>query len=113
MDFAMTRSTPWSPYPVGVVAFLFGRTGQLVPVRLGHAPILIGPPQMLSHHLSEPHYRWHPLWEWLGQPAMSMPFLLGCLMLTAALGPAALPRSAARRPDARARLTLYLGVSGS
>lgn len=34
---------------------------------------------------------WHPLWEWLGQPAMSLPFLLGCLMLTLALGLARLP----------------------
>jgi hypothetical protein len=55
------------------------------------APILLSAPQMLSHHLSEPHLRWHPLWEWLGQPAMLLPFLLGCLMLFLALGLAALP----------------------
>lgn len=46
---------------------------------------------MLSHHLSEPHLRWHPLWEWLGQPVMSLPFLGGCLMLALALGVAAPP----------------------
>jgi hypothetical protein len=118
MDFAMTRSTPWSTYPVGVVAFLLGALGSWClfgwasrRTERGHpaaqvlakflygfamflwwAPILISTPQLLSHHLSEPHYRWHPLWEWLGQPAMSMPFLLGCLVLTAALGLAVLPR---------------------
>jgi hypothetical protein len=29
--------------------------------------------------------------QWLGQPAMSLPFMLGCLMLTLTLGLAALP----------------------
>ncbi|MFI7427628.1 hypothetical protein ACIBPB_11635 [Micromonospora sp. NPDC049836] len=117
MDFAMTRSTPWSAYPAGVVAFvlgtlsgwcLFGWTSRRTegdhPLAQGlakflygfamflwWAPILLSAPQMLSHHLSEPHFRWHPLWEWLGQPAMSLPFLLACLMLTLALGLAPLP----------------------
>lgn len=114
---AMTRSTPWSAYPAGVVAFVLGalggwclfgwasrRTEGRHPLTQGlakflygfamllwWAPILVSAPQMFSHHLSEPHFRWHLLWEWLGQPAMSLPFLLGCLMLTLTLGLAALP----------------------
>jgi hypothetical protein len=117
MDFAMTRSTPWSAYPAAVVAFLLGTLSGwwlfgwasrraegghplaqgLVKFLYGFAmflwwaPILLAAPQLLAHHLSEPHLRWHPLWEWLGQPALSLPFLLGCLMLTLALGLAALP----------------------
>ncbi|MCI4061189.1 hypothetical protein MRQ36_00815 [Micromonospora sp. R77] len=117
MDFAMTRSTPSSSSPAGVVAFVLGassgwclfgwasrRTEGGHPAAQGTAkflygfamflwwaPILLSAPQLLSHQLSEPHVRWHPLWEWLGQPVMSLPFLLGCLMLTLALGLAALP----------------------
>ncbi len=33
----------------------------------------------------EPRFRRHPLWEWLARPAMSLLFLLGCLMLTFAV----------------------------
>ncbi|MEE3922395.1 hypothetical protein V2I01_41160 [Micromonospora sp. BRA006-A] len=37
-------------------------------------------------------------WEWLGQPALSLPFLLGAVLLIVALGLAALPhRRAAGR----------------
>ncbi|MFY1616334.1 hypothetical protein [Micromonospora sp. WMMD736] len=112
MSLALTRSTPWSAYPVGVVAFvlgalsgwcLFGWASRRLEVRgplaqgsakflfgfamvMWWAPILLSTSLMLSHHLSEPHPRWHPLWEWLGQPAMSLAFLCGCL----ALGVAAL-----------------------
>ena len=118
MDFALTRSTPGSAYPAGVVAFLLGATGgwclfgwvsrrvergyraaqALVKFLYGlatflwWAPIAFTAPQMLAHHLSEPHYRWHPLWEWLGQPTASLPFLLGSLLLTLTLALAALPR---------------------
>jgi hypothetical protein len=118
MAFALTRSTPWSAYPAGIVAFLLGAAGGWClfgwasrRAERGHplaqglakflfgfatflwwAPILLSAPLMLLHHLGEPHYRWHLPWEWLGQPAMSLPFVLGCLMLTLALGVAALPR---------------------
>ncbi|MBB5476172.1 hypothetical protein [Micromonospora parathelypteridis] len=118
MDFAMTRSTPSSAYPVGVVAFVLGTlsgwclfgwasrrtegrppltqgTAKLlfgVAVFLWWAPILLSAPLVLLHHLREPHFRWHPMWEWLGQPTLSLPFLCGCLMLALALGLAALPQ---------------------
>ncbi|MEV0153836.1 hypothetical protein AB0H57_08865 [Micromonospora sp. NPDC050686] len=128
MGFTLTRSTPWSAYPAGVVAFVLGtlsgwwlfgwasrRTEGRHPLvqRLAEflcgfamflwwAPILLSMPLMLSHHLSEPHVRWHLLWEWLGQPTMSLPFLLGGLMLILALGLAALPyRQPADQPLAR------------
>jgi len=118
MSIGMTRATPWQAYPAGVVAFLVGALGGWClfgwasrRAQRGHpvaqapakflyglamflwwAPILLAAPQMLSHHLSEPHFRWHPLWEWLGQPALSLAFLLGCALLTLALGLAALTR---------------------
>ncbi|WP_433309239.1 hypothetical protein ACQP0U_20075 [Micromonospora sp. CA-269861] len=117
MSIAMSRSTPWSAYPVGVVAFVLGtfsgwclfgwasrRTEGHHPLVQGSAkflfgfamllwwaPILFSAPLMLTHHLREPHFRWHLPWEWLGQPALSLPFLCGCVMLVLALGLAALP----------------------
>lgn len=60
------------------------------------APIALAAPQMLDHHLSEWHYSWHPLWEWLGQPALSLPFLLGTGLLLLALVIAAVARPQAR-----------------
>jgi hypothetical protein len=121
MDVVMSRSTPWSAYPAGAAAFPAGALGAWclfgwasrraerghpmirIPAVLlyGSAmflwwtPILFSAPLMLSHHLDEPHFRWHPLWEWLGQPALSLPFLLGGLMLTTVLALTALPH---RRP---------------
>jgi hypothetical protein len=100
----LQRLTPWPAYPAGVAAGLLGalagwllfgwaarRTGQARPVVRVSANLLFGatlflwgvwvPPSMLysvQHHLGEPHPRWHPLWEWLGQPVASLPFLLGC-----------------------------------
>jgi hypothetical protein len=59
------------------------------------APILLAAPQLLAHRLKEPHYRWHPLWEWIGQPAMSLLFLVGWGALILASGLTLLPR---RRP---------------
>lgn len=59
------------------------------------APILLSAPHLLAHHLTEPHYRWHPLWEWIGQPTMSLPFLFGWAVLILASGLIQLPR---RRP---------------
>jgi hypothetical protein len=126
MDFTLGRATPWTAYPAGVAAFLIGglggwclfgwasrRTQHARPVAqvsvkslyavamfLWWAPILLSAPSLLSHHLNEPHYRWHPLWEWLGQPTGSLPFLLGCLLLTVTLGLAALPHRQHAEPTA-------------
>jgi hypothetical protein len=123
MDIVMSRSTPWTAYPAGAAAFLAGALGAWCLFgwasrrgERGHpltrtpaallfgsamflwwAPILLGVPLMVSHHLGEPHFRWHPLWEWLGQPTLSLPFVAGCLMLALALGLAALPH---RQPAA-------------
>ncbi|MGW4499047.1 hypothetical protein ACWENR_10595 [Micromonospora sp. NPDC004336] len=117
MSFGLTRSTPRSAYPAGLLAFalgassgwcLFGWVSRRTEARhplvqgpakflygfamfLWWAPILLSAPLLLSHHLGEPHVRWHLPWEWLGQPTMSLPFLLGCLLLVLALGLAALP----------------------
>ncbi|MGC5321910.1 hypothetical protein ACPXB5_24585 [Micromonospora arida] len=50
-------------------------------------PVLLAAPQLLYHHLGEPHPAWHPYWEWLGQPAASLLFLVGavCALLALAL----------------------------
>ncbi|MFR9778565.1 hypothetical protein ACL02O_21260 [Micromonospora sp. MS34] len=48
-------------------------------------PALLTTPSLVGHHLDEPHPSWHPLWEWLGQPACSLLFLIGagCAILLA------------------------------
>ncbi len=124
MNLGMSRATPWTAYSAGVVAFLLGALGAWClfgwasrRTERGHlaaqglakflygfamflwwAPIMLGVSHGVPHHLREPHYRWHPLWEWLGQPVLSLPFLLGAVMLALALGLAALPR---RQPPSR------------
>ncbi|MEU3457777.1 hypothetical protein ABZ671_29930 [Micromonospora sp. NPDC006766] len=118
MNLAMTRATPWAAYPAGALAFLLGTLGGWVlfgwvsrraershPAALAlaklmfgfamvlwWASILLAAPHMLAHHLEEPHYRWHPLWEWIGQPVLSLPFLFGWVVLILASGLAQLPR---------------------
>ncbi|MBB5480153.1 hypothetical protein [Micromonospora parathelypteridis] len=58
-----------------------------VTVVLWWLPVLLAAPQLLGHHLGEPHPAWHPFWEWLGQPAASLLFLVGagCVLLALAL----------------------------
>ncbi|MEH0938442.1 hypothetical protein [Micromonospora psammae] len=81
-------------HPAGsVVKGLFGVT-----MVLWWTPVLLGAPSMATHHSDEPHTQWHPLWEWLGQPALSLPFLLGTVSALAACGLAATPRRAAAHP---------------
>jgi hypothetical protein len=114
---AFQRATPPAVYPFAViggaagavVAFLlFGwssrRTTGRHPARwavtvlfgvtmvLWWAPTLIAAPMMAKHHLDEPHPSWHPMWEWLWQPTLSLLFVAGggCALLCLAL--AALPR---------------------
>ncbi|MBB5867288.1 hypothetical protein F4553_000667 [Allocatelliglobosispora scoriae] len=120
---AMSRATPWTAHIAGAAAFLIGalaawwlfgwasrrierghRAAQglakvlfVSAMLLWWPPILLSAPLSLGHHLSEPHYRWHPMWEWLGQPTFSLFFLLGCALLTLALGLAALRRQPADR----------------
>jgi hypothetical protein len=54
-------------------------------------PTVLGVTSMARHHADESHPSWHPMWEWLGQPALSGVFLLGCVsaltgLLAAAVG---------------------------
>ncbi|HEU5111280.1 MAG TPA: hypothetical protein VFT95_22295 [Micromonosporaceae bacterium] len=54
-------------------------------------PIGWATPLLLAHHRREAHHRWHPLWEWLGQPVAALPFLLAAGAALAGLAVAALP----------------------
>ncbi|RKN28514.1 hypothetical protein [Micromonospora musae] len=56
------------------------------------APVLLAAPQLLGHHRDEPHPVWHPLWEWLGQPALSLFFVVGAGCALFALALAMVPR---------------------
>ncbi|WP_144123606.1 hypothetical protein [Catellatospora sichuanensis] len=118
----LTRPTPVAVYPAAAVAGLFGalagwwlfawasrRTASRgagfakslfgFAMFLWWAPIVLAAPQMLWHHLGEYHYSWHPLWEWLGLPALSVLFLGGLGFGLLSLAVAALPT---RRPVAAA-----------
>ncbi|MEU8264722.1 hypothetical protein AB0C02_29395 [Micromonospora sp. NPDC048999] len=118
MSLGMSRATPWAAYPAGVLAFLLGTLGGWVlfgwasrraershavaqalakfmfgfAVVLWWVSILLSVPHMLTHHLQEAHYRWHPLWEWIGQPVLSLPFLFAWVVLILAGGLIQLPR---------------------
>ncbi|MEV5633379.1 hypothetical protein [Micromonospora tulbaghiae] len=124
MSLTLSRATPGAAYPAGLLGFALGAPGGWVlfgwasrrteerrplvqaPAKVLYgvamvfwaAPILLSAPLMLTHHLSEPHPRWHVPWEWLGQPALSLPFLLGAVLLLLVLALAALPH---RRPADR------------
>ncbi|MGI5522314.1 hypothetical protein ACQEUX_15355 [Micromonospora sp. CA-259024] len=71
----------------GAVNVLFG-----VATVLWWLPVPLVAPSLLHHHLGEPHPAWHPFWEWLGQPAASLLFVVGAVSALLALGLAALPR---------------------
>ncbi|MCG5435685.1 hypothetical protein [Micromonospora foliorum] len=60
-----------------------------VAVVLWWLPVPLAAPQLLDHHLGEPHPAWHPYWEWLGQPAASLLFVVGAVCVLLALGLAA------------------------
>lgn len=119
---AFQRATPWAVYPFAViggvagavVAFvLFGwasrRTAGRHPARwvvtvlfgmtmvFWWAPSLFAIPPSVRHHVDEPHPSWHPMWEWLGQPAFFPLFVLGggCALLGIALAALPRPRTAA------------------
>ncbi|MFI6237061.1 hypothetical protein ACIBD9_26155 [Micromonospora sp. NPDC050784] len=57
-----------------------------VAVVLWWLPVSLAAPQLLHHHLGEPHPAWHPYWEWLGQPAASLLFVVGAVCVLLALG---------------------------
>jgi hypothetical protein len=119
ISLGLTRPAPGLATAGGVLGFLAGAAGGFllfgwasrrtrsvsVKLLLGFglffwwAPICLAFPQMLSHHLDEWHYSRHPLWEWLGQPALSLPFLLGTGLLGLALGVSAAARAYPRRAD--------------
>ncbi|MER7440138.1 hypothetical protein [Micromonospora avicenniae] len=61
------------------------------------APVLLAGSSMSRHHLDEPHPVWHPLWEWLGQPGLSLFFVLGAVCALFALALATVPRRDADR----------------
>ncbi|MFG3422779.1 hypothetical protein [Micromonospora sp. NPDC048063] len=113
----LRRTTPPAVLPTGVVGGLLGaglgwlafgwasrRTEASHPARgavtvlyaltmvLWWAPVLLTVPTLLRHHLGEPHPTWHPLWEWLGQPAALLLFLAGTATALLGLALAAAPR---------------------
>ncbi|SCL64952.1 hypothetical protein [Micromonospora chersina] len=55
-------------------------------------PVLLSTASLAPHHLDEPHPNWHPLWEWLGQPALSLFFLVGLAAALVLLATALTPR---------------------
>ncbi|MBO4205256.1 hypothetical protein [Micromonospora echinofusca] len=55
-------------------------------------PVLLTVPGLLRHHRTEAHPTPHPLWEWLGQPAGSLLFVVGCAAALLGLALATLPR---------------------
>jgi hypothetical protein len=60
---------------------------------------LVTVPSVITHQLGEPHPQWRPLWEWLGQPALSPFFLVGCASALPGLALAASPsRNTCLRP---------------
>ncbi|MFJ6151013.1 hypothetical protein [Micromonospora profundi] len=114
----LTRAAPGAVKPFGVAGFLLGmvvawlmfgwasrRTENrgrtlrvLTAVLFGlaavtwWAPILLAGPSTLRHHTDEPHPSWHPMWEWLGQPALAPLFVVGAGAALLALTASALPR---------------------
>ncbi|MEU4677306.1 hypothetical protein [Micromonospora sp. NPDC023737] len=84
--WASRRTRP--PHPAGNgVTVLYAIT-----MLFWWAPVLLTAPQLLGHHRDEPHPVWHPLWEWLGQPALSLFFVVGAGCALFALALATVPR---------------------
>ncbi|MEH1098691.1 hypothetical protein [Micromonospora sp. CPCC 205561] len=121
LSLALSRTTPPAVLPAGIAGGLLGagigwlvfgwasrRTEAAHPARgavgvlfaitlfLWWTPVLLTVPPLLRHHLDEPHPTWHPLWEWLGQPAASLLFVVGAATALLGLALAAAPR---RGPD--------------
>jgi MFS family permease len=113
----LTRATPAAVYPFGAAGVLLGvvigwltfgwasrRTkGHALPQRaviavlfgvaifLWCAPIVVAFPSTLTQQIHEPLPSWHPMWEWLGQPALAPLFVVGTGAALLALAASALP----------------------
>jgi hypothetical protein len=123
----LSRATPWAVYPAAAIGFALGalatwlvfgwasrrnqyRSWQrsMSVVLFGFAMFMIGVPiactvpLSIEHHLHETHFRWHPMWEWLGQPTFSPIVLvgLGAAMIVLALGLLPRPALAGSRQEA-------------
>ncbi|MEH0970022.1 hypothetical protein V6U77_02640 [Micromonospora sp. CPCC 205546] len=117
LSLTLNRSAPPAVLPAGIAGGLLGaalgwlvfgwasrRTEAAHPARgavsvllaitlfLWWAPVLLTVPSLLRHHRAEPHPAWHPLWEWLGQPAASLLFVVGAASALLGLALAAVPR---------------------
>jgi hypothetical protein len=109
----LKRAAPPAVLPVAVLAGLIGgvlawlvfawtsrRTEdrRRAPLLLGitlflwWAPVLLAAASLAPHHLDEPHPSWHPLWEWLGQPTLSLFFLVGLAAALILVATALTPR---------------------
>ncbi|MGC4806740.1 hypothetical protein [Micromonospora sp. DT233] len=69
-----------------------------------YTPLLLGGRYMVLHHLHESHLSWHPMWEWIGQPALATLFVIGTVAALLALAACALP-SRNREPATDVRST--------
>jgi hypothetical protein len=118
MTFSMSRATPWTVYPAGVAGFIVGAAAgwilfgwasrrfegrhwavqALAKIFLGSgvflwwAPTLLFTPLIVRYLLREPQFRWPLVWQWLGQPFLSLSFLFGCGAMGLALSLVILPR---------------------
>ncbi|MEU1687195.1 hypothetical protein [Micromonospora sp. NPDC005707] len=117
LGVALQRAAPPAVLPAAVLAGLAGgalawlvfawasrRTEgrRRAPLLLGvtlffwWVPVALATSSLARHHLDEPHPSWHPLWEWLGQPTLSLFFLIGLasalVLLLTALTPRRDPR---------------------
>ncbi|MEV1331761.1 hypothetical protein AB0J20_19560 [Micromonospora costi] len=117
LTVSLSRPAPPAALPAGIAAgllgavagwFVFGwasrRTTRPHPAANGvivlyaftmllwWAPVVLAAPSLLNHHRDEPHPVWHPLWEWLGQPGLSLFFVVGALCALSGLVLATVPR---------------------
>ncbi|MEU4776320.1 hypothetical protein [Micromonospora sp. NPDC023633] len=117
LSLTLSRTAPPAVLPAGVAGGLLGavlgwmvfgwasrRTEAAHPARgavtvllaltlfLWWTPVLLAVPSLLRHHRAEPHPTWHPLWEWLGQPAASLLFVAGAANALLGLALATVPR---------------------
>jgi hypothetical protein len=124
----LQRTAPFAVYPAAVLSGLVGvmigwivfgwasrkaerrrksvKAPYIVTMVLWWLPVLLATPNAIIVHRYFPHSPLGPIWEWLGQPVLSLFFLAGCASALAALVNAALPRQihdvATEMPDLNA-----------